>query len=183
MMGENLASIMVDVGIAKTIKGVPRDLAILTLQYKNPDDRGLPGDAEFEPVVAVEKLLEDFVAFGHDTYVGRITKEGERLFFVYTKRDESRWQTLVNRMIGESGYSIDLSLEHDPQQETYWKYLYPTPDDWQVIKDMAVCEQLVKSGDNPTIERQIDHWAYFPDAGSAQQFVGWAVKRSLPARR
>lgn len=179
MMGENFASVMVDVGISDKIKGVPRDLAVITLHYKHPDDRGLPTNAEFDAVIGVENLLENFVAFGHDAYVGRITKQGRRHFFIYTKREASRWNTLVDQMIEKSGYAIDVSLEEDPQHETYWKYLYPTPDDWRVIHDMSVCEQLAKSGDDPSIERRIDHWVYFPDATSAQPFVDWAVKEGF----
>src|SRR5688572_8456282 len=137
-MGENLASIMVDVGISQKITGAPHDLAILSLAYKHPAENGLPTDAEFDAAVDIEKQLENFVAFGRDAYVGRITKEGERIFFIYTVREESRWHVLVDRLVAESGYRIDLRMEHDPEQHNYWKYLYPTPDDWRVIKDMAV---------------------------------------------
>jgi hypothetical protein len=174
-MGENLASIMVDVGISQTIKGAPRDLAILSLTYKHPDDRGLPTNEEFDAVNAVEKQLQNFVAFGRDAYVGRITKEGERIFFIYTVREESRWQILVERLIAESGYRIELQMEHDPEHHNYWKYLYPTPDDWQVIRDMAVIEGLKKSGDDQDADHTIDHWSYFPDEVSAKRFIAWAV--------
>ena len=73
-MGDNLASIMVDVGVAKTIKGALPDVAILSLIYKQPNESGFPTDSEFDAARAIEKQLKDFVAFGRDAYVGRITK-------------------------------------------------------------------------------------------------------------
>lgn len=174
-MGENLASIMVDVGIAEKIQAAPKDLAVLTLTYHRPDERGLPTNEEFDAVVAVEKQLENFVAFGRDAYVGRITKEGVRNFFVYTARAESRWKTLVDQLIAESGYRIELSIDSDPAHQTYWKYLYPTPDDWRVIHDMSVIEALEKSGDDPAAQRKIEHWSYFPDEAMARRFAAWAT--------
>jgi hypothetical protein len=173
-MGENLASIMVDVGISQKIKGAPRDLAILSQTYKHPDDRGLPTNEEFDAAVAIEKQIENFVAFGRDAYVGRITKEGERIFFIYTLREESRWQVLVDRLVAESGYEIELQMEHDPEHYNYWKYLYPTPDDWQVIGDMDVIESLKKSNDDPEADHKFEHWSYFPNEASARRFITWA---------
>ena len=85
-MGENLASIMVNVGISESIAKTPPNLATVTLTYKQPDERGMPTNAEFDAVVALEDRLDAFVKLDEDAYVGRITKEGQRIFFVYTHK-------------------------------------------------------------------------------------------------
>jgi regulator of RNase E activity RraB len=174
-MGGNAASIMVDVGIRDGIEHAPPGLATIFLDYKQPDDRGLPTDVEFDAVIALEDRLKAFVGAARDVYVGRITKQGQRIFFVYTMREESRWATFVKQLAAQTGYELELQFEADPEHESYWKYLYPTADDWQVIADMDVVASLQKSGDDPEADHKIEHFAYFPDEESAAAFVSWAV--------
>jgi hypothetical protein len=174
-MGDHRASIMVDVGIAKGIAHAPPDLAMIFLDYKQPDDRGLPTNVEFDAVIALEDRLDTFVGAARDVYVGRITKHGQRIFFIYTMREESRWATFVKQLATDTGYELDLQFEPDPEHENYWKYLYPTADDWQVIADMDVVASLAKSDDDPDADHTIEHFAYFPDEESAAAFIAWAV--------
>lgn len=174
-MGEHLASILVDVGVAKTIDSTPSTLARLRLVYKRPSDNGLPTDEEFDAVVALEKRLEKFAAEVGDAYVGRLTTQGHRHFHIYTSRNEKAWNSFVHELKQESGYLIGLIVDQDPERSGYWKELYPTPDDWRVIHDMAVVAQLRKSGDDQSIHRQIDHWIYFPTEAASHPFVAWAT--------
>lgn len=174
-MGDNLASIMVDVGISDTIEHAPRDVAVLTLAYKAPDHRGLPTNEEFAAVSAVEDQLQAFVDLSKDAFVGRITKEGERIFFIYTSRDAARWEQFRKQLSERSGYDFTLSVQPDPEHQEYWKFLYPTPDDWQVISDMAVIEAMQKAGDDENAEHKIEHFSYFRDEQSARRFIAWAV--------
>ncbi len=53
--------------------------------------------------------------------------------------------------------------------------MYPTPDDWQMIKDLGVLDALRDRGDDSEKSREITHWAYFPDAAAARQFSDWAA--------
>ena len=174
-MGDNLASIMVDVGISSTIERAPPDVAVLALTYKSPDHRGLPTNEEFAAVSAVEDQLKAFVDLSKDAFVGRITKEGERIFFIYTSRNAARWEKFRKQLSERSGYVFTLSVSPDPEHQEYWKYLYPTPDDWQVISDMSVVEAMKKSGDDKDAEHKIEHFTYFPDEASARKFIDWAV--------
>jgi len=47
-------------------------------------------------------------------------------------------------------------------------------NDWQVIRDLDVLDALKKQGDDPSVKREISHWAYFPDEPKAQAFASWA---------
>jgi hypothetical protein len=53
-MGDDLASVMVDVGISDGIEQTPSNLATIHLTYKKPDERGLPTNEEFDAVIALE---------------------------------------------------------------------------------------------------------------------------------
>jgi len=173
--GENLASIMVDVGISEDIQKTPPNLATMTLSYKQPDERGLPTNAEYHAVIALEDRLDAFVKMDEDAYVGRITRGGQRIFFIYTHRAEAPWAHFVEQLASSTGYKLELQLEKDPEHTEYWKHLYPTPDDWQVIADMEVVDAMEKAGDDRGAEHTIEHFAYFPDETSARRFIDWAT--------
>jgi hypothetical protein len=173
-MGEDRAFIFVDVGVAETIKQAPPSLAKVRLAYRDPHENGLPKNEEFEAARAIEARLEEFVAKRSAWYVGRVTVAGHRYFYVYTSPDEAPWPEFVGRLAGETGYDLKCSFRDDPEHKAYWSDLYPTDDDWRVIKDLRVIEQLQEQGDDGTEPRQIDHWAYFDNEAAAQPFVAWA---------
>jgi hypothetical protein len=52
--------------------------------------------------------------------------------------------------------------------------LYPTEDDWQVIKDLQVIENLESEGDDGSGSRKVDHWIYFDDRAYSVDFIIWA---------
>jgi uncharacterized protein (TIGR01619 family) len=175
-MGDDQAFIFLNVGINKSIVNAPKHLAKLRLAYKAPRPNGLPTKEEFEPVSKIEDRIENFSKAKNDWYVGRVTVSGHRIFYIYTGRTEENWNDFVTALSDESGYSIYLSYNNDPEHRGYREDLYPTPDDWQVIMDLKVIEVLKKQGDDGSAVRKIDHWIYFDDKTSAADFVKWAEK-------
>jgi hypothetical protein len=173
-IGDYSAFIFVDVGIKNTIITAPKILAKIYLTYKHPHPNGLPTNEEFEPVKNLENRLEQFSESGGDWYVGRTTFAGHRHFYVYTKRDQDSWKDFVATLASESGYELRVSLQEDPNHALFYDELYPTPDDWRVIKDLRVIEILEKHGDDGSLPRKIDHWIYFPDKQASVDFVIWA---------
>ena len=173
-IGESSAFVFVDVGLAKTIGSAPTNLVKLRLKYRNPAPNGLPTNEEFDAVSAIEDALERFNTETSSTYAGRVTVAGQRHFFNYLWHAAPRWQPFVAALAAQTGYDLELSIREDPQHEAYWHDLYPTDDDWRVIHDLEVLDQLRKRGDDGHAERQIDHWVYFDDEQSSAPFVAWA---------
>ena len=173
-MGESPAFVFVDVGIAQTIGNAPTNLVKARLKYKSPASNGLPTDEEFEAARSIEDALEQFAAETSSAYVGRVTVDGHRHFFIYSWHAAARWQPFVNALAASTGYELDVSFREDLKHEGYWHDLYPTEDDWRVIHDLEVLDQLRKRGDDGHAERQIDHWVYFDDDKAAAPFVSAA---------
>ncbi len=174
LMGDNQAFIYLNTGISDTIGSAPSSLAKLRLAYQSPRDDGLPTTEEFEPVSAIEDRIKAFSKEGNDWYVGRVTVGGYRIFYVYTARTEEAWMQFAGKIGTESGYAIRLTYSDDPDHQGYHDDLYPTEDDWQVIKDLQVIEQLGSHGDDGSESRKVDHWIYFKDKPSSEDFVIWA---------
>ena len=178
-MGEDQAFIFLNTGIANSIHLAPAFLAKLRLAYKAPKENGLPSKEEFEQVSAIEDRIEAFSKEGHDWYVGRVTVGGRRVFYVYTSRDESSWRQFLEQLEVESGYDLRLTYGEDPERKGYHDDLYPTDDDWQVINDLQVIENLESHGDDGSEPRKIDHWICFDDEPSSKDFVIWAESDSF----
>jgi hypothetical protein len=178
-IGESSAFTFVDIGIAKTIGSAPTNLVKARLKYKSPAPNGLPTHEEFEAVRSIEDALEKLATETSSWYVGRVTVAGHRDFFVYSWHAAARWQPFVNALAAQTGYELEASFRDDPQHEGYWHDLYPTDDDWRVIHDLEVLDQLRKRGDDGRAERQIDHWVYFDNEKAATEFVTWAETDSF----
>lgn len=173
-MGDDQAFIYLNVGLQEKINGAPSSLAKIKVTYKTPKPNGLPTNDEFEPVKQIEDWIDDYSKDAGDWYVGRATVAGCRHFYIYTGRDESSWNDFVARLRIDSGYEIGLFLRDDPEHLGYRDDLYPTADDWQVISDLQVIENLESHGDEGSESRKVDHWIYLPDKATAMKFVTWA---------
>lgn len=173
-MGEDRAYIFIDLGIADSIDKAPTLNVRIVLTYKAPRPDGLPTNEEFNPVSAIEDHIKDFSDLAEDWYVGRVTVSGRRYFYVYTNRDQQSWQEFVATLSAETGYEIKTDFREDANHSAYFDDLYPTPDDWQVIKDQQVIEELNRHGDDGTAVRKVDHWIYFDDKEKLRNFLKWA---------
>ncbi|MCG6154859.1 DUF695 domain-containing protein [Rubinisphaera margarita] len=173
-MNDAPATILVDIGISKILDSLPEIICRIEFSFSNPTPGGLPSSPEENELAnAIEDELSNLAeAEGHH-YLGRLTCEGKRYFFFYTANPPSL-------VIGMKAINDRRNLElkaaaiKDPDHEQYWNTLYPTGQDWQVIKDTKVLQALAQDNDDPSIEREVDHFAYFKDIESATEFQEWA---------
>jgi hypothetical protein len=70
-----------------------------------------------------------------------------------------------------------MAYEPDAEKAGYWKELFPSPDDWQLIMDMRVLESLEEHGDDHSQARTIDHVALIPAGVAQKQFTAWLKER------
>lgn len=175
-MGEHHASIFYDHGIRDSIDTVlPRQLLKVQVAFKQPRSDGMPTNDEFHNLTALEDGLQALLQQQESIYVGRVTVNAHRHFYIYTPDSRAEEWSVRLHALGESyGYALTFVLTADESHRGYWDDLYPTDDDWQVIKDLRVIEALEKEGDDGTSTRCIDHWAYFPSQSTAEQFSQWA---------
>lgn len=178
-MEDTQAFIMFDDGISEIIdKEAPENLVLMILKYKEPDENGLPTQAEYEVVSEIEDVLSEYSEKHGSWYVGRVTVNGLRIYHIFTNQSNDDWQKFAAELCEKYGYEIKVTYKHDPEHTGYWEGLYPTEDDRQVINDMKVIDLLTQNGDDLSAERTIDHWVYFDDEESAKPFIDWAISES-----
>ena len=174
-MGEHRAFISFNSTFAEVAEQDTRTFLLrVRVEFKHPTPEGMPGEDEFQELKKVEDLLATAIAAGGGIQVGRLTVRGHRHFYFYVAFGEESAQEIADAVSPQTAYELAYAYQQDAEKEGYWKYLYPTADDWQVIRDLRVLDVLKEKGDINSVSRQVAHWAYFPERESAQQFADWA---------
>jgi len=173
-MGEHRALIFYDHGIRKDIDHIaPPQLLKVRLTFKDQRPDGLSSSEEYPTLATLADDLQALVEAHGSIYVGRVTVGGHRYFHIFTSEPEATWSSELSDLGRLHGYVLQFVLSPDQQREGYWRDLFPSEDDWQVIKDLRVLDLLAKQGDDGSMSRRIEHWAYFPSSAAAEQFSLW----------
>lgn len=173
-MGESQAWITYNHGYAEVAEADPRHTALrIKLSIKNPNGYGMPTNEEFAQLSAVDEELDKRLSDAGGVYVGRVTVDGNRFFYFYLDLEEKKAAEIINDVSIKSSYQIQHIFENDIKKKYYWNELYPTDADWQVIQDLKVLDSLSENGDIKERQREVMHWAYFPNELSCNQFKDW----------
>lgn len=140
---------------------------------QNPTADGMPQNEEFAALNSFDDSLIEGINQLGGIYVGRITVAGKRYFYYYLDTPKEVVDKLIDKIADQTAYPIRYYYEEDPDKKNYWNDLYPTEDDWQVIKDLQVLDTLTENGDVADKSREVNHWAYFPTADAAKAFANW----------
>jgi hypothetical protein len=166
------ASNCVDIGVADAAP-VPGfgTLSFLSVKMNMPRPDGLSSNEEFETLSQIESTLQAFVDPSPSLrYVGRSTHDGGRDFFFYSKGDELG--AVAEHMVAAwPGYEFSHGSQPDPDWGVYWRFLYPSAEDFQRMGNRDVLEQLRIHGDDHAVPREIDHYAVFEAGGDVEGFM------------
>ena len=181
-IGEESASIFVDIGISHELPkpGVDKLLNI-RLHLKKPSADGLSTAEEFDDLCALEDTIEETLKKYSVCYVGRITYGGHREYYYYSA--DYSFKEEILQLMQAYGYRFDTAETEDPTWSSYKEELYPTSQDWQIIKDRGVIENLKENGDECSEARPIDHFAYFSTNADALNFCENAFQLGFEAAR
>lgn len=174
-IGDNRAFITYNHSYAEIAEKDKRDFLLkVCVKIKNPNPVGMPTSEEFPALSAVDEELDDSLTKKGAIYVGRITVDGNRYFHFYIDFPEQTASETIDNVSKQTSYKLQYSYKKDSAKDGYWKDLYPTSDDWQLIQDMKVLDALKKNRDTPSKPREVFHWAYFLDMKAANNFGEWA---------
>ena len=177
-MGDHQAFISFNHSFAEVAENDPRtSLLSVRVALAHPTPDGLPSGDEFADLTKIEDLLDAAVIAKNGVQVGRVTVDGNQDFLFYVPFDEEAAAEIVDSLAEQTTYALQYAYQDDPDKETYWRTLYPTADDWQLMRDMRVLDALRQKGDVSDTSRRVMHWAYFPEPSDAHQFADWAESR------
>ncbi len=135
---------------------------------------------EADTLSQIEDWLSDAVGGALGGFLaGRITTDGRREFYFYAPSFVGFNDLVARSMERFPDYRWDADTQHDPEWSQYLGLLYPTPRDWQRIKNRHVIERLKEYGDPLKRKRPVFHWAYFSTEVSRGQFVAGVKDRGF----
>ncbi len=181
------ASFLVDLN-AEALPSHPLRLQVrLTLQH--PRDDGLPDEAEFEALSALEDQLIDRLEAALDSHLaGRFLADGTMTLVFYVPASAEERLTALPHLAGDTGvYRVQWMTEPDPEWRFYKDFLFPDAWSQQAMSNRAVLRQLEGRGDLLSVPREIDHQALFSteavavEAGAKLAARGFRVE--APRRR
>lgn len=169
----NLASVLVNAGISVELPSEDKYfMGFIKIAMKTPNERRLIAQDEEAQLSFIEDKIEmESLRYRIGSYVGKIVSNGEMTFIYYLKH-EFEWPDVVKAAMGAfPDYEYSSGSKMDRDWDVYYKLLFPTAIEWQIIQNHKVCDHLKQNGDSLHLARAIEHKAYFETPQQRDTFI------------
>lgn len=168
-----LASIFLNLELHKTAPDRRNpNLLWVWVYLKSPRENGLPSNAEFDALSAIEDQLTQIMTRRFDAiFCGRITTDGRREFYYYAPRSGQLEHAVEEALAQFKGYEFDCGSKPDPNWTQYLDVLYPSEESRQRMENRKVLDVLEQKGDTLERPRDVWHWIYFRTDSDREQFL------------
>lgn len=163
--------VVVDIGLSEIAPiNSKTNILRVSFQMNNVDERGLSSsEEELNEFGEIEdKLIERLTK--DEVFVGRITSNGFRHFYFYTK-DEKIEPVFREILKKHNQFKVMFNFENDTNWSKYYKLLFPTDEEFQKIGNLSVIENLESNGDKLVVEREVFHWIYFKTESDRESYL------------
>lgn len=175
------ASISVNLLAHNEVTKFYESLVVLTVENLGTSRNGFPEAALFDELYKLEEGLEALLQKHNAVYPGRFITDGIAYYLIYTNETE-KVQSDVGTFLKKSyEYTFEISIREGNNWSDYYKMLYPPVREQQEYRAFLITSRLKEAGDNPEIERNIDHIVLFTDQKSRSAFIKDLEKRNFPA--
>lgn len=134
------------------------------ITFSNCTTEGLPAATEFSRLNIVSDSAKSVIEKNINSYLlaGTFTYQCQRVDYYYTRDTGNIRRELALMYINRfPGYTPVITIRPDSSWLTYLDFLYPKEEVIEFMHDQKAVMRLKDAGDNPSKERQIDHWLYF----------------------
>ncbi|MDB5052448.1 MAG: hypothetical protein JWM44_498 [Bacilli bacterium] len=163
---KNKTLVRVDLGI---VHNVPINGANTLIEVNMQSRNFFSKKLNFELLGTAEDEIDRELT-EYDYVVGAITYADSKSFYYYTMHENILVYLLKQILSKYKKLKCEISVADDPKWEYYLNNLYPDVFERQMILDIKVVEQLKANNDNHQIPREINHWIYFVDNKSREDF-------------
>lgn len=176
-----LGSIFVDLGLRQIAPVADKpNVAWVSIVMQNPREDGLSSNEESNLLFEIEDYLVNNIIGQHNAiYVGRLTSDRMRNLYFYFGDTSGYEKTITQSMLKYPTYQFDFGNKEDKKWDGYLNFLYPLPEQFQIIMSNRVIRNLEKNGDNLTKERMVDHWIYFAAEIDMKNYISEIEKQNF----
>ena len=134
----------------------------ISIRMNQAQRDGLSSSGENKILEQIEnKLVSKIQSKCNSVYVGSLTSNGSRDFYFYIDDTNLYEKEVTGVMSGYPQYTFDYGKKPDENWNGYFKFIYPSPMQFQSIQNRRVIDQLQSNGDKLTKLRDVDHWINF----------------------
>lgn len=171
-------------GIANEINILPfSHLLSVKIEIKEPTENGLPGSHEFPKLNEIEDSVDYFYGENGHIKVGRLTTDGGRYCYYYGNFHLDEISKNIEKIKKTFNYDINFTLKEVQNKDFYWKTLYPTEEEWQIVANQRLLMSISENGDSFTMPRKIDHLVKFKDKNKCHDFSLWAMENGYEIKK
>lgn len=141
--------------------------------YKNCREDGFPLKGEFENLYKISDAVNALVAeMTVSEHAGTFTIQCERLDYIYVKDTVGiREKLAALYSTNFKDYKYYTNIKPDQEWKAYTEFLYPDEETFEYMANEKVIDNLLKSGDDLSKARQVDHWLYFATVKQRDAFL------------
>lgn len=145
------------------------ELCWISIKLENPNKNGLTTNEESKILFKVEDEILKKVSIKNTVYIGRITNNGYRDFYFYSKNSES-FKSEFKDLKKIFDYTLEINTKEDKNWNEYL-HIYPNAMDFQKMGNRSVLENLEKNGDKLIKPREVFHWIYFETDENRRNYI------------
>jgi uncharacterized protein (TIGR01619 family) len=119
---------------------------------------------------AAERVADEA---GNAIYAGRLCAGERATLCFYAAYGPALAAALAQSAGLKAIVSFECETRSDPEWTHYFESLYPSPEARNVMDNNMIRDALKEDGDDGTVARIIEHWAYFEAPQSADHFADW----------
>lgn len=146
-------------------------LGLVEVTMLTPRPDGLSSDSEAPALNAVEDTIVSAMTQYGAVHCGRTTGRGLRTLAFYAPSVASFEAASRSAMRHFPAYAYEIETRADPDWDYYFEFLFPSPPEWERMKNEKVLRALIDEGDTLETPREIDHWAFFETLQAATTFA------------
>lgn len=146
-------------------------LGLVEITMLTPRPDGLSSDAEAPALNDLEDALVNALNEAGAILCGRTTGRGVRTLAFYAAA-AAPFEAAARSATREfPAYACEIETKSDPEWDYYFDFLFPSPPEWERMKNEKVLRALTENGDALDTPREIDHWAFFETLPAAIAFA------------
>ena len=176
-----IGSFLVDLGLINVVPIEDKPNVVwISINIENPLENGLVSNEESEILYEIEdNIINNITKQYNAIFAGRLTSDGRRQLYFYFGETSGHDKIITQSMSKYSNYEFDFGIKEDAEWDVYLNFLYPLPNQYQMIMNDRVIRQLEQEGDNLTKERMVDHAIYFKDENDMKNFISEIEKENF----
>ena len=149
----------------------------LVVKMQNPTPEGLSSNEEFNTLNEIEDFLYDKLILLGVITAGVVKTNGSLEIHMYTQNIEGVEETCKEVLQNNfPTYEWKIWIDEDANWDIYFNFLYPDIFSYQAMQNRKVLQKLEEDNDNLKNNRKIDHWLYFINEESVNEFVNKVKK-------